>query len=234
MFDGSPNPDICPSGVPAGFDPAHIAGRSVWLSVVAGQGNLIDVQTGRKGTIVSGTPTTSVKGILGMCVNLPSPSQINFTGKPAISYAGRTGAAIFSVDSVGAFQYIVGNEAFGSSHLALDPSGNLTMVGYSSTTVYSTLVASANVPYFGIVSQNGTSTTDFLLKNLRTGVVKTERVSSGNTPVTPTSGTCTLSFPSPVLGNLAAAMWSSQVLTIPEMLKWSERPWDFWYPSRAA
>lgn len=235
-FQLSRNPLAYPVGCKPGFDASHVAGAQVKFSGVATPGNFIDVGSGGKGTI-SGTPTTGVHGQLGPVINFPSGAYATFPGHSAIVYPSITIAAIFSVDSLTTFQYIFSNSTGGTGlSLIVDTTFKLAINNWETTRLVSSLAIAAATPYFAVVSQNGTTSTQFLLMDLRSGKVLVETQAAGLAVPTSLSGSYLVSAApntgSHLLGNVAAAMYSGIYLSLPTMLAWAADPWSFWYPDR--
>lgn len=175
-------------------------------------------------------------GILGPCLYFVASSGCQFlNGKDNTTYNGRTFAAIFRYDTLAANEYLVSNStASNGSAMKINASSNLTMAGFLSTDVASTAVTVAvDQPYFAAASQDGTTSTHFVLKNLVSGVTKSEIVASGNSPTAAGSGYnvgCSPNNNGAARAAIAAAMYSAEFNPVATLLKWSERPWDFWYP----
>src|SRR4051812_3687967 len=88
-----------PAGTAPGVDPSHPASAGIsggqGISVVAMNGNVVDLTTGRKGAI-GGTPSTAIfKSWLGPGIDYShSADTHDFTGKLASTPPGMTLAAI--------------------------------------------------------------------------------------------------------------------------------------------
>jgi hypothetical protein len=233
-------------GALAGFDPSHIAAAGIsngrGFSGVASGANFLSLLSGVVGTLI-GAPTASTYGITGPVCNFPGSSAT-----PAATFAGQS-TAIEQVATIAAIGFIPSLNAATSSlfnNTTASPGG--TWLLYSSTGAIqlsgngasgggtSVLTLPAGAPFFVAASMPGAAlTTNYLLKRLDTGVVKTD---------TQTSWTLSASAPNGIYevgngvsrslgGGLAAVMFSPRYMSMQMLLKWSENPWKFWYPGSA-
>jgi hypothetical protein len=230
---GRPNAFSFPGGNP-GFDPSHIAAKNVWVSVVSAGGNLVNLLKAGVPT-VAGSPTGVMDGAIGRATNFnTTTSAITVpsytTTPPAVTFAG-----IFRTGTLATFNPVLatGSNTAGFA-LYLSRSGQVAIDCYGGGTVYGPAGSLANnTPYFIAGSFNLTTLVgNFVVVNLLTGAIKPYTSTINPTPVNTYNGSFNIgSFGGNNAGSsIAAAMHSTQFLSLRELLQWAQDPWSFWYP----
>ena len=214
------------------FDPSHFAGRSLQLSGTPFGSGFINLATGRLLTKVA-SPTSKVLSSIGPTAVFAGGGVLDawsFAGN-STNFTSSTVAAMIMFDSIATNQYIFAN-ANNSTGLALNVNsgGTLqwTMFGVVARSASITLVA--NVPYFVIASQNP-SAIDFLAMRMDNGVIVTSSTASG-TPAAPNGTYQVGNGPAtnqPLIGQIAAIMFSSEYMSPQMQRRWAADPWSFWY-----
>lgn len=242
---GRVSPVAYPFGVRAGYDPTHIAatGGTVRLSAVPCNANYIRLDPNAQliGVINTAGPTYSVDGIMGPVLTYNGTQNtkgIQFNSEPVTTDTGNTIAAIFSVASLAANIAIFNNNhTNGSASLDLEILTTGVVELNASFTLIAGPTVSVNVPYFVIASCTSGSTL-FVLRNLFTGQTTITTNAATYTPAANNLGTFNLGCFSPngysYNGSIAAVMYSSIRLSLPQMLAWANDPWSFWYPKTRA
>jgi hypothetical protein len=96
----------------------------------------------------------------------------------------------------------------------------------------SSITLAANIPYFIIASQNGSTAVDFLVLRLDTGVILTSST-AGGVPGT-VNGTFVVGNSSaigqPLNGAMASVMFASGYAPLPSLQNIAVNPWGLWYP----
>lgn len=222
----------------AGVDPSHLATRGLLFSGIPANSGFVNFRTGKVGT-KAGTPTESILAVLGRASGFlggGNTDAYRFSGQDATNYGSNTIAAICSFNTISTTQLIFSNNT-SDAGIALNVAGNgtLQVTMFGVVAVNSSIVLSANVPYFIVVSKNGTTGIDFLAMRLDTQTIETSTASSG----TPVAGNGTYAVGNgwaggawSMDGNVAAVMLSSSYLHPSELRKWAADPWAFWYPRR--
>jgi len=137
-------------------------------------------------------------------------------------------------------QRIMDTAAAGSQSLGFDPTGTgASFGGTVGNTGFALFLAGATyIPYFFALSffYNGASSLSAgVLKRLDTGSLLTNSVST--TLSAPTAGDGNLYLMNrgansrQLDGYLAAAMFNNTFMPLPQLIKWSQNPWSFWYPN---
>ncbi len=235
-----------PVGIPAGFDPNHIASKGIALkhgfSGVAMGANFVNLLDGVVGSL-TGTPTASI-GAIGPNTQYNGQAQTvasSFAGQSTTKDTAATIAGIVLLPSInGATSCLfstTGSAATGIQFFYTATTGVINITGLTGTGGTNTSLAfAANIPYFVIASRSGDAgTNSFLLMRLDNGKIQTDTqtaVTLGGAPngtyaVANTPGTAR-SFG----GKIAALMFSPAYMPIPQMLQWAQDPWSFWYPHR--
>lgn len=236
-----------PAGLQPGFDPTHPAldGGQCRISVVPNGTSFINLLTGAKGAL-SGAPISSTFGIPGPGVNFTTNSAVNFANQSTNNDTFATVGAIITWTSAPA----TGQTWFDSS--GVNTSG-FTMMVQSTTNMRITFPGGAltlnpqpttaiviNTPYFVAMSYFGDGignyTSNCLITNLLNGTQSfaTQTTLSAG-PLAPNGtyviGNSAGSF-TRIAGSISALMFSSNYLSIPQLVSWGYNPWSFWYPGR--
>jgi hypothetical protein len=226
-----------PAGRKAGFDVNHVASVGVRLSAVANGPTFLNLLTGKAGaraqTFVPGTQATII-GPLGQAV-FPSAlgDSVTFSGFPASIDANCTIAIIFMPYLTGGYEYYFTNSTNGAGQsLNINATANLQFTMFGVVAESSNIVVQSLRPYFIAVSQNGTSNINYLCLELDTGNIFTDTTAS-STAILP-DGNYRL-FTDPANGSvgggyMAAAMYSSNYMSMQQLRHWAADPWAFWYP----
>lgn len=237
-FDAGINPLNYPTGKAAGFDSRHLAARRTRFSGVASRGNFISILQGGRPGAITGTPSSRLHSIIGPCTNYATAGgtdKSTFANNLASTEGALTLAAIVVWDGSTTHKYVMANGNSGSG-VALDINGaSVIYVRYTGTSSTINMGLLADVPYLIIGSSDNSSVTNILTKRLDTGKIATGTTTGSVAAAS--NGTVAIGG-SPIgtdgfTGNIAAAMISATYLSLIEMIKWSERPWDFWYPEGA-
>ena len=232
------NPLAYPAGVAPGFDPTHVAGKSVEFSAISVGGNFINLFSGIPGTI-TGSPTPKIDGKIGVSTTLAgegSTNQIGFINPDLAAYSGVTYAAILILSSIGtSAQGVVANGNGTSSSIRFaSTTGIFTFVLGGVAATASILAANANVPYFVAASWDG-SIIKYLLADLSKGLVLTDTKVFSHAGVGPAGGFIVGNSSAQTQGlggSIATAMYGPGVLSMSQLLQWAADPWSFWYPDR--
>lgn len=133
-----------------------------------------------------------------------------------------------------AFQSIAQNctSAFNAVRLAMQGTTgkfNFFLSGNNLTT----FVASVNTPYFVAASGFSSGTLNWVIVNLASGQIVAESHACSAFPATSMGGQNIIGNNSgqPMLGIVAAAMYSPAYMPLTQLLQWAADPWSFWYPN---
>lgn len=222
----------------AGVDASHFAARGLLFSGVPANNGFVNLRTGQAGTKVS-TATEKILARLGRASVFPGggvSAAHRFSGQDATNFGSNTIAAICSFNGIATTQLIFSNTTSNAGiALNVNSSGTLQVTMFGVVAISSSIVLSVNVPYFIVVSKNGTTGISLLVMRLDTQVIVTDAKASG----TPAVGNGTYAVGNgwaggtfPMDGNIAAVMFSSSYLHPSELRKWAADPWAFWYPRR--
>jgi hypothetical protein len=242
-----------------GIDPTHIAfsnGGQLRFFGFATPSGMLSYANGRVTRGVPGSAVTfSVDGMMGPILTGGTggaTTTTTFANQGAVADTVHTMAAIYKpLTFTAAFtpSYIyttstsnagVGFEInIGSSTATPQPLGFNPNVASDGNVISSSspVVVSLNIPYFIIVSYGGAATTNsviFLLKNLLTGVTRTQTIASTATALGTNNATHSVGSSQTsrgLNGSIAAVAHISTFLSIPELLYWAQDPWSFWYPT---
>ena len=227
-----------PSWRAPGFDPSHLAaGTTARMSCVASTGGaFINLLNGQATTPTNGTPTSTIRGVIGPAV-LDSASTVynaisnSITETPVATTFG----AIFIPTAASGNQTIVADQT--------SPTGNYSEFrlnggvlssgqggGGGTSSGFPSVVA--NQPYFVACSLHSANQ-NFVLVNLLTGQTWSASTTtsrpfgsiSGSYAVGGFSGASTQAN-----AYIAAAMMSRAFLGADQLLAWAADPWAFWYP----
>lgn len=231
----NPNPLGFPGGVLPGVDWSHPAARGVvsghgFSGTALGSG-LVNLLGGKLGAIGSGGPTLSLNGSIGPCATFGTTDDYTYSGQSTANDSTGTFAAILVVNAQ------VGTQAiFRNSNATTGVEFRISTTGLSIAGPGGSLAAGASlgsvstgVPYFGAFSFTGTSALAALLLRMDTGVIKTATGAPTGSPVAP-NGTYRIGLNSQ--SSIAAVMFSTSFLQLPQLLAWAADPWAFWYPRR--
>lgn len=227
-----------PAGVAPGVDVVNYPG--IVFSAVPVGSNFISLrQSNKRGTrIIPSAPTVAVNGPTGPSVQYPNAAtdvlcRIEFPGNIATNLTSFTMLAIVTFTSFTATQLIIGNDSSGAGNF-ISASGVavLTLHYWGGATKSSGITLTAGVPYFIVVSGNGTTSADFFVLRLDTGAI-TVASTTGSTPSAP-NGTFTVGNGpgggGPVNGTISAAAILSGYTAPPAVKRFALNPWKLWYP----
>ena len=227
-----PSPFAYPGTSPR-LDTSHFAARGIQFSGIPFGAGFISLATGGLLT-KAGSPTSKVLSSIGPTAVFAGGGTTDawrFTGN-STNFTSSTVAAMILFDSISTNQFIFAN-ANNSTGLALNVAGtgNLQWTMFGVVARSSGILLSAGVPYFVIASQN-TGAIDFLAMRLDNGVIATASTASG-TPAAP-NGTYQIgngpATTTPIIGQIAAVMFSSEYMSPQMQRQWASDPWSFWYP----
>lgn len=230
---------VFPAGRLAGFNPAHPASAGIspkfGLSAVVLGGSFSNLLNGSVG-IVAGTPAIKAHAIMGPTMNFTGLTDaVTFSGNNTTSFTNSTMAAIVQFDSVTlAFQSIL--ELSTSGTIGLLCLRDTTVVNiFTTANVSTTFTPVVNTPYFIAMSIFSTTGANFVVRNLATGSLFSQFVSTATSIAGSASGIYKIgnNANQPTLGSISAVMINRSYLGMAELIKWSSRPWDFWYPAAA-
>lgn len=226
-----------PAGRVPGFDPSHPAANGAFLSCVASGANFINVLSGNKGTI-TGTPVASIIGAIGPGVNTISSSTAVVTFGTITTPANLTMGAIVFPNTL---------QITNSALLYLDSSTTADILGLINISSVSkwevtlgtnvgletSFAAVLGTPYFVAASISSVGTVNFVIMNLQNGQVLTAtnlNTYPSLTTVTICVGGRSTTNSRQYNGPIACGMMTSNFMSLPQLLAWAQRPWDFWYP----
>lgn len=228
-----------PAGVKPGFDPAHLAARGMQsaygLAGVASGGNFIDLLSGRPGTIIGSiSPVIDTIGPCTLQTTQSGAPRITFSAKAAVASHTVTVAAIFRImnGSTGTHGIFSDNTG-GNCWIFSTSSFNAGLwIGGAGPYVISGATLTVGVPYFVAISSNKL-TNNYVIVNLDTGATRSGTFAMTGS-LSASSGTYVLAKQSaePMLGNVAAVMFSPSLLSLDQLRQWAKEPWAFWYPRR--
>lgn len=234
-----------PVGVKPGFDASHPAAYGFLWSAISAGTNLIQIAGFAPGqpATVTGSPGRVLNGVIGVSTSFAISSTVDcsFAGFPTTTPSFLTMAMIIAPTSLSGSPFQVGLS---------DNTGTVTAnnnLGYNfgfngvwsaqmgTSQLTSTQAPVLNAPYFAAVSLAPGVGGNFVTSRLdRGGRTLAEFISSagtlgastgtwniGNQATTGTRG---------IGGNIAAAMASAVLLSIPQLRAWAADPWSYWYP----
>jgi len=235
-------------GTSPGFDPSHPASKGCVWSAIAVGGTAINICNAKIGSVISSAPTAVIDSHFGMADKftgvfsngiqftsaIPAVTQNNCTMACIIRPAdnGATGTRMYIATATSATQgWWMGTTGTGSISLGLFVAGAL------SSNIAPNFIPIVGTPYFialSIINTSGsTYTTNWVIKELNTGKLYTYSV-SGSTTLAASDGGVVFAgsvYIGDCFGNMATNMFTDKVaLSLPELVKWSEDPWSFWYP----
>ena len=204
-------------------------GGLCWLSTIALTGNSINLLNGKRGT-TSGAPTSTIDGIIGPCTVFTTGTQFNrFTG-PTTTPAQFTMATIFRPTAISNSPLFSTSTTGSTGYIFFLTASDIKVFDNQAVTIASGTTLTVGVPYFLLISYNGTAAT-FLWVRLDTGQVKT--VTASGTLV-PANGNGNFNISSDLgdtpAQNVATLAFFPQYLELSGMLQWAQDPWSFWYP----
>ena len=223
------SPLTFPGGRP-GFDPSHPAALGAYCSIVTPGGAFLNLLAGT--TYPPTTAAPIVDGLIGPAVNSTASNNGASTTLPVpASISSATYAAIWrQIGSPGG----PGRGCFVTTPANLTDTFGVTTGNVLEANATSTGLSIVNGnAYFAATSFVSGGKWATVLLNLTTGQILTQTSASG--PAVSTSGTtCYFARNSagrPLNGNLAAiAVSFNNLLSLPQLMAWAQRPWDFWYP----
>ena len=222
-----------PVGIRPVFNPAHPAAGTVNFSGVSLQGGgVINLVTGKAG-VKTGTYPGSIDGRIGPVTTAAASAYFTFSSAvpsqtdTQATFAGivlnppNSGILPLSVGSTnGPDVYFSGADVIQFNIWGGSAAGGLQY------TIYGT-----GTPIFFAMSMNGTKVVQ-VLTNLATGQITTASNSSTSfnahdgTVIWGAGNNLGLQF----TYGIAAQMYSTQFLSLPQLVEWAQAPWDFWYP----
>lgn len=231
------NPLSFPGGRRAGFDSTHIAAfQTLFSAVIGANKNAINLVPKFFGSTLSGTvngaPTFSIDGKIGPAasgftaanyISFSSAAQVanvNCTMGAIISSPGGTNLGFFGTTQVSGIVL----SAYSPGTLHFTPGGNQDINSGIALSGYIFVAAS----YLNATKVN------FVVVNLQTGATTTATVAATAASIafgeTAYAIGREFEYGTAWTGKIAAVMHSTQYMTIPTLLEWAQRPWDFWYP----
>jgi len=225
---------IFPGGRP-GFNPTHIASKNAIFSGVAAGTNVIDILSGLAGT-VTGAITSNIDSIIGPNTSIAQQTNEHILFPVAQSQIDTSGTmAVIGTDlNIGAiafsFPFSVGSASSGPGVL-INSTGAVNWNNWNGSNPTASVTISLTSPYFIAMSMN-TITCNILALNLHNGQILTGTSASVSQD---THNTNIVWGDSNALNQIngsfiAAAMYSTSYLTLPQLITWAQAPWDFWYP----
>lgn len=231
---------IYPGGNP-GFDPSHVASAGMAaghaLSAIAcANGLMVNLLNGAPGINGnSGTATGIIDSFMGPSTVFGFPGvarEINFVA-PNVSDSLETIASIFSWSGQASQVTIFNAGNGGSQNVALYLTAAGLLSAYSTGAHSSTLSVVANVPYFAAASFKNGQAGPVVLKRLDTGAIFTDTIADIG-PMSANSGGKYLvgndGFGNQFYGKIVAVMYAPTFMVLPDLVKWADDPWAFWYP----
>ena len=240
------SPLAYPGGVPAGFDPSHIAAKNtIFSGMAAPGGGFYNLLNGSPGTLL-GAPGAVIDGVIGPS-NSYTPSGANPTNNytvgaalayPAMTIAGifRTGPSFYA-NNMYLVYYTSGAWFIGitaSTGVPYGGSGGTLAAGY-----WGSFALSPNTPYFyassGQFFSGVTGVMNGIIVNLLTGQTHASSSTAGTAPSTATQLLTigNVSGDRPCGGNVARVMLANQLMTPAQLAQWGQAPWDYWHPQAA-
>lgn len=235
------NPLEYPAGCTPGFDPTHVASMRIvpghgFSAVLNAKGYAFSMLTGKAPSSIYGSPVGSTDGNIGpVFMGANSNRGLEFNGQSTESLSAGTVACITKLPATGVGGAIFVNNNGGSSWfgLGVNSSPRFHLVGDAGAP--STIPLSLNVPYFSVISTQGSGAPIYyLVLNLTTGAIRTETVTS-TASVSASNGTYIIGTGATppfyeTKANTHAVMFSSRLMSMSEMWLWAQDPWSFWYP----
>lgn len=236
------NPLAYPAGRLPGFDPSHVAAPICRFSGITAGGGFVSCLNGARG-VAAGSPSSLQFGSLGPVTAFPNAGgadQYKFSGGPVVTDTIATLAAIFYLTTVSASAQSILQSSGIAGGLAIEANATtgvfiISVVGAAVPS--SGLALVANVPYFVAASVNQNKPVqNYVIARLDNGQIKTA--------TTATAGSASVNDGKviignrttnalPLLGGVAAAMYSGQFLSLQQLATWAADPWSFWYPQSA-
>lgn len=231
------NPLAYPAGIAPGFDLSHPLASAIRFSGVTFNGGFFNLFRSRNATI-GGVPA-SVITVAGPATNFAGASDIaTFTGQPTTNDTSVTIAGIMRRTSALSNKYVFDSGGAGGASggwgINLSNTNLISLVIFPSfASKNASLTLTTGVPYFFWISANGSSSVDFLICDLTTGVITTGVSGTGLASSAP-NGTYTIGALSGggfvANADVYALAFSAQYnpLTLAKMV--AADPWSFWYP----
>jgi len=227
-----------PAGATPRFDPSHIAAKGMrrgsgLLAVATAKHSWVNLLTGVPGVLTSGggaAMTGVFDGAIGPGTNFTNNGN-DYVGWASSSTA--EGSATFGVMArtrVTTAGADVMSNSSGISGLYFQLSGGVTpMFNFAN---FSSITLNADEAYFLIGSAHVTYGARYLALSLKTGRLYTSADTAALSYSAP-NGTVTIgSAPyNSVNIDIAAASYTSNFMSMAEMMKWAVDPWSLWYPN---
>jgi len=249
MYRKFKNPLVYPGDRLAGFDPTHPIAKNMvpvasFSAVATGQG-IVNLMSGARPSAINGTVTPKIVYPFGPVINIATGANnsVDFAADTNTVVKGATFAAILSVSTVPLPMFIMtsGNGSFGFCFGQSGSTGALVAVNNIGGTLSSlACIFAANVPYFIAASYvrptSGVSqpvSANFVMVNLLTGQTFFDTITGTSSDPGADNGTLRIgnrNTTNQFGGNMAAAMYTPNTFTIPQLLFFAADPWLFWYP----
>lgn len=219
-----------------GVDPSY----GLVFSAVPIGANFVSLLQGAKPGTVTAPSVAPAAAIIatGPAVRFPTNaadvfSRVTHSGNPSTNFLSFTIAAIFTGTAFTGTQVLFGNDSSGNGvFVFVNGSGVLQLSYWGGASKSSGLTLIAGIPYFIVISANGTTNADFFVLRMDTGSVATAST-TGSTPNAP-NGTFTIGN-GPGGGStsnsaISAVAFSGAYNAPAVVRKWSSDPWGLWYP----
>lgn len=211
------------------FNPAHIAAKNMapgrGASFVAMGSTLVDMVAPAKVTR-TGVTTGAVLAHIGPVCLFPSNTGVKIDGLGQSGVAGHHLAAfILQPVTISGSPNLLQIQGSGTYFLS---AGNVSV--FNGGTKASGIVLSANTPYFvAIANDTSSALVNVVVKDLVTSITRITTITAFSFG---TTSQLTIGAPANTGNSIyyAAVMYGRCMLTIPELLAWSNDPWSFWYP----
>lgn len=226
-------------GTAPGFDPSHVASKGIvrFSGVAVGSGNF--------NNILSGKGPSASSGFSGQVTNLgpsafsnSSSNSLTFSGQNTDSQRFGTVAAIATFSDSSSFRAVFApNSTDTASGFTLFNNAGALMLRLGTVNATSAIPLVNNVPYFIAASaDNVVGIIKYVALRLDTGQVFTDTQSGGAGASGAMDGSYLVGQWQGgglgIIGNIAATMYANNFLSFPELIKWVQDPWSFWYPQK--
>ena len=228
-------------GTKPGFNASHLAASGTLISGVASAGsfaNLVPNGTAAVGTVNGGVnaPVHKIDGKIGPANYAANNGNVSFA-YPSVAWPAETTALIYVPDAATSAspRQLVNMSAAGNVGMFpfVDTTGAVTLSYANTNLLVMSPIVAPGVPYFIAVSVVPNSVYAGVMRRLDTGQVY---AFSGTHAVGTVSGDTTLYVGNrgvnsrQSLGSIAAFMHAASFKNVQQLVQWSARPWEFWYP----
>jgi len=227
-----------PAGFAPGFDPNHVAAKAMrrgsgLLAVATAKHSWVNLLTGAPGVNNSGggAPMTGIfDGAIGPGTNFTN------NGNDYVAWANSStaeGSATFGLmvrqHTTSAGADVMSNSTSTNGLYFQLSSGVTPMFNFAN---FSSITLNIDEAYFLIGAAHVTYGARYLAMSLTTGKLQTS-VDTTAISYGPPNGTVTIGSPpyNSVNIDIAAASYTSNFMSMAEMLKWAADPWSLWYPN---